>query len=276
YKFNGKELDEATQMYYYGARYYDPRISIFVSVDPLAEKTMQPYIYCANNPILFVDPDGRHIIIYYKNAQGKEVPYIYGSKMRMPSNKYVRNTVKMIDKLTMTGSFDNITILGKKMDKNMLKQMIDDKNRHLSVLEIYNKGNQNSSAYIPQDYIPGTYNPKEGKYGSFAGNSSYGTLRINDEYGIEFDINGKTYTNSPTSQTAHEIIHAIHKELDINSYNERRDSKTYIPGLGNMEEQITTQETNQINERLGEPSRQDYTGTMIKMDDPTVNKKSEK
>ena len=38
YKFNGKELDEATQMYYYGTRYYDPRISIFVSVDPLAEK----------------------------------------------------------------------------------------------------------------------------------------------------------------------------------------------------------------------------------------------
>ena len=34
YKFNGKELDDATQMYYYGARYYDPRISIFVSVDP--------------------------------------------------------------------------------------------------------------------------------------------------------------------------------------------------------------------------------------------------
>src|SRR5690606_8711587 len=58
YKFNGKELDEATQMYYYGARYYDPRISIFVSVDPLAEQTMEPYIYCANNPIMFTDPTG--------------------------------------------------------------------------------------------------------------------------------------------------------------------------------------------------------------------------
>src|SRR5690606_8845653 len=36
YKFNGKELDEETGWYYYGARYYDPRISIFLSVDPLA------------------------------------------------------------------------------------------------------------------------------------------------------------------------------------------------------------------------------------------------
>ncbi|WP_413614610.1 RHS repeat domain-containing protein [Flavobacterium sp. N2155] len=58
WKFNGKELDDATQMYYYGARYYDPRISIFVSVDPLAEQTMTPYQYVTNNPIMFTDPTG--------------------------------------------------------------------------------------------------------------------------------------------------------------------------------------------------------------------------
>src|SRR5690554_2766126 len=45
-------------MYYYGARYYDPRISIFISVDPLAEKTMTPYQYVHNNPIMFTDPTG--------------------------------------------------------------------------------------------------------------------------------------------------------------------------------------------------------------------------
>jgi len=35
YKFNGKELDAESGMYYYGARYYDPRISIWMSVDPM-------------------------------------------------------------------------------------------------------------------------------------------------------------------------------------------------------------------------------------------------
>jgi RHS repeat-associated protein len=61
YKFNGKELDEETGLYYYGARYYDPRISIWYSVDPLAEKhpDYSAYTYCANNPVVLVDPDGR-------------------------------------------------------------------------------------------------------------------------------------------------------------------------------------------------------------------------
>jgi RHS repeat-associated protein len=39
FKYNGKEFDEETGNYYYGARYYDPKLCIFISVDPLAEKT---------------------------------------------------------------------------------------------------------------------------------------------------------------------------------------------------------------------------------------------
>jgi RHS repeat-associated protein len=61
YKFNGKELDEETGLYYYGARYYDPKMSLWLSVDPLAEKfpSHSPYNYCLNNPINLIDPDGR-------------------------------------------------------------------------------------------------------------------------------------------------------------------------------------------------------------------------
>ncbi len=61
FKFNAKELDEETGLYYYGARYYDPRTSLWLSVDPLAEKypNFGSYVYCYNNPIVFIDPDGR-------------------------------------------------------------------------------------------------------------------------------------------------------------------------------------------------------------------------
>ncbi|MGK6343471.1 SpvB/TcaC N-terminal domain-containing protein [Chryseobacterium sp. DT-3] len=58
YKFNGKELDAETGYYYYGARYYNPRVSLWLNVDPLAEQTMEPYIYCGNHPINYIDPDG--------------------------------------------------------------------------------------------------------------------------------------------------------------------------------------------------------------------------
>lgn len=47
--------------YYYGTRYYNPSISIFISVDPLAEKYyhINPYTYVANNPITNIEIDGR-------------------------------------------------------------------------------------------------------------------------------------------------------------------------------------------------------------------------
>ena len=59
YSFNAKELDEETGFYYYEARYYNP--PTFISRDPLFEKypTFSPYAYCANNPVKYVDPDGR-------------------------------------------------------------------------------------------------------------------------------------------------------------------------------------------------------------------------
>ena len=38
YLFNAKELDEETGMYYYGARYYEPRLGLWMSTDPLGEK----------------------------------------------------------------------------------------------------------------------------------------------------------------------------------------------------------------------------------------------
>ena len=60
YKFNGKEIDEETGLYYYGARYMDPKISMWLGVDPLTEKyiSVSGYVYCIGNPIRFVDPNG--------------------------------------------------------------------------------------------------------------------------------------------------------------------------------------------------------------------------
>ncbi|WP_146131014.1 RHS repeat-associated core domain-containing protein [Marinilabilia salmonicolor] len=60
YLFNGKELDEETGLYYYGARYYDARISMFYGVDNFAEKYafQSPFGYASNNPIRNIDING--------------------------------------------------------------------------------------------------------------------------------------------------------------------------------------------------------------------------
>jgi RHS repeat-associated protein len=81
FKFNAKELDEDTGLYYYGARYYNPRLSIWYVVDPLAVYNpvmetefygdrqhnggvfflwnLNPYIYTYQNPIRYIDTNGK-------------------------------------------------------------------------------------------------------------------------------------------------------------------------------------------------------------------------
>ena len=62
-KVNGKELDVMHGMntYDYGAMQYNPVTARWDRPDPLAEKyySVSPYVYCANNPVMLVDPDGQ-------------------------------------------------------------------------------------------------------------------------------------------------------------------------------------------------------------------------
>lgn len=62
YKYNGKELDQmhGLNLYDYSARYYEPAIGRFTTVDPHAENyySWSPYHYAANNPIRITDPTG--------------------------------------------------------------------------------------------------------------------------------------------------------------------------------------------------------------------------
>ena len=64
YTFSGKEKDVETGYSYFGARYYDSELSIWLSVDPMAHKLPQwsPYVAFGDNPINNIDPDGRYFI----------------------------------------------------------------------------------------------------------------------------------------------------------------------------------------------------------------------
>jgi RHS repeat-associated protein len=101
------ERDTETGLDYRGARYYDSDVARFLSLDPKAAKyiNLTPYNYVAGNPIVFVDPDGREIVVAGK----------IGFKLRTKFNIFVlrrfgppeiRENVKRLQENTL----DKVTI----------------------------------------------------------------------------------------------------------------------------------------------------------------------
>jgi RHS repeat-associated protein len=120
YRFTGKEMDKETGLYYYGARYMDPRASRWISGDPAlgdyvpgapindeARKRNQNlpgmggvfnlvnlhvYHYAGNNPVKYVDPDGRKIFPgMYKEAWQSLAGTSIASKANSVFNSFVRD-----------------------------------------------------------------------------------------------------------------------------------------------------------------------------------------
>ena len=70
FTFSAKEKDPETGLSYFGSRYYSSDLSVWLSVDPMSAKypSLSPYVYCANNPVKLVDPNGEKFRLIGKNA----------------------------------------------------------------------------------------------------------------------------------------------------------------------------------------------------------------
>ena len=91
WKFNGKEWDSETGLYYYGARYYEPEVGLWMSVDPLCEMNpdMSPYNFVGNNPLNRIDPWG--LTDYEVDGQTRTIDDgISGLRMNVSGDDFLR------------------------------------------------------------------------------------------------------------------------------------------------------------------------------------------
>ncbi len=106
--FNGMERDDKLKgkgnSYDFGARILDVRLGRWLSLDPLAIKypAFSPYNFVANNPVIFIDPDGKKIKGVKYNQKTGEI--------KISKSAIKRGTDKFISALQMTNKGEEVLI----------------------------------------------------------------------------------------------------------------------------------------------------------------------
>ena len=182
YLFNAKEFDEETGLYYYGARYYDSRLSLWISTDPKQEDyyNVCTYCYVICNPTKFIDIEGYKPRIYYElqrlghtfvttGSGSTTTVYTYGRYAELGKDKSsARNS-------TPTGEGVLIILKGQEA-RDFIENQIN--NRNAVVYEFVSGSDAKVDKFFQDKFNNSDKIPTTGTY---AGNEN---ARVIDEYNL--------------------------------------------------------------------------------------------
>jgi len=139
YKFSAKELDDETQYSYFGARYYDSDLSVWLSVDPMSDKypSTSGYMYCVGNPLRYIDYNGMDTIIVNQKGKFSDPIPAEGDHVFVKGTNKERRTGKLnydkdgnLQKRHKTVSVDRNSI---QIDRHKRKGFFEGKNTEISI-----------------------------------------------------------------------------------------------------------------------------------------------
>jgi RHS repeat-associated protein len=226
YKFNGKELDNETGMYYYGARYYEPRLSVWMSVDPMAEKypNMSPFGYCANNPVNAIDPDGR-VLIYvagsnsYQYSKGNFWLMKYDSKGNLTKTNIRYNPSKESVSKTMyrvLASYRRIEASKDQKLKGILNKLETTENKHY----IYENSTGDNFVHATHERL---YDAKSQRMVDGKLLYTQTSFDLNEEGGKDFERIGKSDITTIVHEMRHQYDYEIGNMSDDSDMNNEND-----------------------------------------------------
>ena len=148
YGITGKEYNDELNLdwYDFGARNYDAALGRWMNLDPLSEQyeSYSPYNNTLNNPVYFIDPDGKKIIIHYKDTKGNDqtLVYQYGDKYE-GDNQFLKDVFASFDYLINNELGDVIKdVAGKKESVNLKEGA--------TLNDLYYDPNTNNLIYHPR------------------------------------------------------------------------------------------------------------------------------
>jgi len=98
-RFTGKAWDDKIGLYYFNARWYDPKLGRFTSEDSLGSNESTPFMYCLNNPITYFDGDGHAPTISY--------PIPWPDNYEVPADDWCRFDIDMNKGVTLVSIRDS-------------------------------------------------------------------------------------------------------------------------------------------------------------------------